>query len=116
MSFDQKAKETRRNAVKFLKQVTSCTTRGQRGHWQGDDECLKKHGGKGSGHLKKKSVSLKKKPASNLFVLDEGIEQSQEQGDSGQYFVGEIPEHTQGIPESYTLPEKFHDEQSHLGS
>ena len=71
MSFDQRAKETRKNAVKFLKTVTPCTSCGQRGHWQGDDECPnKRKGGKGATSPKRKGQPQpKKKAATNFFVL-----------------------------------------------
>ena len=52
LSIDQKARENRKQAVKFLKQVTPCTSCGQRGHWQGDDECPNKKRGIGHPHSK----------------------------------------------------------------
>ncbi|CAJ1436956.1 unnamed protein product [Effrenium voratum] len=48
MTFDQKAKEQRRSAVKFPKTITPCTSCGQKGHWQGDQECPNAKKGKGS--------------------------------------------------------------------
>ena len=77
MSFDEKNSERRKNAVRFLKQVPPCTSCGKRGHWQGDPECpnFKKGAGKNNNHAKKKSLSpQKKKPATNLFVLHEALE------------------------------------------
>ena len=46
IAFDQKGKDNKRNAIKFLKQVTPCTTCGMKGHWAGDPECPQK--GKGA--------------------------------------------------------------------
>ena len=56
MTVDQKAKEMRKNAVKFLKTVTPCTSCGQRGHWVGDIECPNrgKEGGKSGGAAQKR--------------------------------------------------------------
>ncbi|CAJ1330013.1 unnamed protein product [Effrenium voratum] len=43
MTFDQKAKEQRRSAVKFPKTITPCTSCGQKGHWQGDQNLFVLH-------------------------------------------------------------------------
>ena len=74
MTFDQKAKEQRRSAVKFPKTIAPCTSCGQKGHWQGDQECPNAKKGKGSA----KRAAVKppgRKPPQNLFVLHEMDEQ-----------------------------------------
>ena len=74
MSFDR-ARESRKSAVKFLKTVTPCTSCGQRGHWQGDDECPnRKRTGKGQGSPKKAQKPHAKKKATNFFVLHGDLE------------------------------------------
>ena len=89
LTFDAKAKETRRQAVQFLKSVTPCTSCGARGHWNGDEACpnSKKSGkpshGKFQNKFKSKSSSgssspAKKKPSSNLFVLHDALESDDE--------------------------------------
>ena len=73
LSFNAQAKEQRKNAVKFLKSVTPCTSCGQKGHWNGDDECPnKKKSGKGVSP-KRKPMSPKKSPTT-YFVLHEKLE------------------------------------------
>ena len=66
MSSD-KAKESRKSAVRFLKTITPCTSCGQRGHWQGDPECPNKKPSKGSGP-KKRAMPKKKGSPSSFFV------------------------------------------------
>eukprot|EP00435_Cladocopium_sp_Y103_P050989 s1107_g15.t1 len=88
LTFDAKAKETRRQAVQFLKSVTPCTSCGARGHWNGDEACpnSKKSGKPNHGKFQNKfksksssgSSSPKKKPATNLFVLHDALESDDE--------------------------------------
>ena len=73
MTLDQKAKETRRNAVKFLKTVTPCTVCGQKGHWAGDAECPqagRKKGGAAGQSPKRKPFAKKKPSAPSTFFVD----------------------------------------------
>ena len=87
MSFEAKGRENCRNAVKFLKTVTPCTSCGRKGHWQGDDECPnkgKKGKGKGPKNFKKAqshSPQKKKKPATTttFFVLHDKLESDGDQ-------------------------------------
>ena len=39
VSFDQKAKEQRKNALRFLKGITPCSSCNATVHWSGDSEC-----------------------------------------------------------------------------
>ena len=68
VTLDQRAKKTRKNAVKFLKTVTPCTSCGQRGHWAGDEECHNRKKGKGAGYPKKKGAPKKKSTDTAFFV------------------------------------------------
>ena len=84
MSFEAKARENRRNAVKFLKTVTPRTSCGRKGHWQGDDECPnkgKKGKGKGPKNFKKAQSHSpqEKKPATTFFVLHDKLESDGDQ-------------------------------------
>ena len=88
MSFDAKARENRKNAVKFLKSVTPCTSCGRKGHWQGDDECPNtRKKGKGKG---KKGSSPKKKPSSTFFVLHDTLESEDEKPQTGDTMTGYV--------------------------
>lgn len=84
LTFDQKAKNQRKAAVDFLKNVTQCTACFQKGHWAGDAECPKggkgkgKSRGRGSASSPKKRFHPKKTPT-NLFVLHDRIESDDEQ-------------------------------------
>ena len=83
LTFDQKAKNQRKAAVDFLKNVTQCTACFQKGHWAGDAECSKGGKGKGKGRGKgSKSPPKKKFPpkkaSTNLFVLHDRIESDDE--------------------------------------
>ncbi|CAE7324408.1 Copia protein [Symbiodinium microadriaticum] len=72
LSIDQKARENRKQAVKFLKQVTPCTSCGQRGHWQGDDECPNKKRGIGHPHSKEaleNDYAYAEEPDGQYFVV-----------------------------------------------
>ena len=100
-SRNAKAKENRRQAVQFLKSVTSCTSCGQRGHWNGDDICpnVKKSA---KGKRKKKPLapsSPKKKPATSLFVLHDSLESADEKTQficfSNQLSVNDIAQNAQ---------------------
>ena len=87
MSFDAKARENRKNAVKFLKSVTPCTSCGRNGHW-GDDECPNtRKKGKGKG---KKGSSPKKKPSSTFFVLHDTLESEDEKPQTGDTMTGYV--------------------------
>jgi hypothetical protein len=83
MSFEANARKNRRNAVKFLKSVTPCTSCGRKGHWQGDDECPNKSK-KGKEKQKfgpKKPLShspQKKKPSTTFFVLHDATESDED--------------------------------------
>ncbi|CAK9071730.1 unnamed protein product [Durusdinium trenchii] len=80
LSFDAKAKEQRKSAVRFLKSVTPCTTCGQRGHWSGDAECPQRSNtkkGKGKGSQAKKKASPKR-TSQSFFVLHDQIESDEE--------------------------------------
>ena len=82
MSFEQKARENRRQAVKFLKSVTPCTSCGKKGHWQGDEECPNKGAKKGKGKSKSpkktSAPSSPKKKSTTYFVLHDKIESDSE--------------------------------------
>ena len=87
MTIDQKAKETRRNAVKFLKTVTPCTVCGLKGHWAGDPECQQAGRKKGGGFSPKRKPFAKKKPSpssSAFFVDGTGAE---DQNDEAEVFI-----------------------------
>ena len=92
ISVDQKAKDARQNAVQFLKQVTPCTSCGQRGLWSGDSECpnAKKKVGKPTGAttFRKKSTAgaPKKKPAGSRYVTA-GATEVQAYDETSQFFV-----------------------------
>ena len=61
-------RETRKNAGRFLKTVTPCTSCAQHGHWAGDQECPNRgRKGKGQG-IKKKPVPKKRGGHSSMFV------------------------------------------------
>ncbi|CAE7745994.1 RE1 [Symbiodinium sp. KB8] len=75
IAFDQKGKDNKRNAIKFLKQVTPCTSCGMKGHWAGDPECPQK--GKGAKTNAKKKVAPKKK--GSFYVAPEYPETAEEQ-------------------------------------
>ena len=123
MSFEAKARENRRNAVKFLKTVTPCTSCGRKGHWQGDDECPNKgkkgkSKGKGSKNFKK-SQSLspqKKKPATTFFVLHDKIESDGDHDNepTGKTSLARAPSTSyeqylaDGVVESQDYEIKFH--------
>ena len=80
LSFDAKAKEQRKSAVRFLKSVTPRTTCGQRGHWSGDAECPQRSNtkkGKGKGSQAKKKASPKR-TSQSFFVLHDQIESDEE--------------------------------------
>ena len=78
MTLDQKAKESRRNAVKFLKTVTPCTVCGLKGHWAGDPE----KPGKGSpGTSPKKRGFAKKKPSPPSAFYVDGTEDAAQEED-----------------------------------
>ena len=81
ITFEQKAKEQRKSAVKFLKAVTFCTACEKKGHWAGDPECsksVKKGKGRGSPVKKKINPSSKKKPSNVMFVLHDRLESDDE--------------------------------------
>ena len=76
IQFDPKAKENRKNAIRFLKSMSTCTSCQQRGHWAGDQECSNyKQKGKGKGKSKK---GPPKKASTNLFVLHDSLESDDE--------------------------------------
>ena len=77
LSFDQKARESKRQAVQFLKSVTPCTACGMKGHWQGDESCPKRKPGKGQGAAKAKKKPLPKKVPgkTTYFVLHPDLEE-----------------------------------------
>ena len=78
IQFDTKAKENRKNAIKFLKSMSTCTSCNQRGHWVGDQECPNfKPKGKGKGQKPKKSGSPKK-ASHAMFVLHDSLESADE--------------------------------------
>ena len=81
ITFEQKAKEQRKSAVKFLKAVTFCTACEKKGHWAGDPECSKggkKGKGRGISPNKKFVPSSKKKPSNVMFVLHDHLESDEE--------------------------------------
>ena len=81
LSFDAKSKENKKNAVRFLKSVSSCTSCHQRGHWVGDPECPHTKKGKGKGKGKgsaKKKPQGSRKPQQVFFVLHDREESADE--------------------------------------
>ena len=102
MSFD-KARESKRSAIRFLKQVTPCTACGQKGHWNGDDQCPKKREKTGKGGTspnKLRTASPKKGAKTSYFVLPEG---NGEDNESESYVVHE------STPENFVIPVSFLD-------
>ena len=78
IQFDTEAKRNRKNAIKFLKSMSTCTSCNQRGHWVGDQECPNfKQKGKGKGQKSKKSGSPKK-ASHAMFVLHDSLESADE--------------------------------------
>lgn len=62
--FDGRAKENRKNAIRFLKSMSTCSSCNRRGHWVGDSECPNyKPKGKGRGGNSKKPSGAQKKPS-----------------------------------------------------
>ncbi|CAE7766366.1 GIP, partial [Symbiodinium sp. CCMP2456] len=117
MTLDQKGKESRRNAVKFLKTVTPCTVCGLKGHWAGDPECQQtRKTGKGSpGASPKKRGFPKKKPSSSSAFYVDGTEDAAQEEEV--FITGLLPSPTAkfGVfsnmfelhgaePESYMVP------------
>ncbi|CAE7548475.1 RE2, partial [Symbiodinium necroappetens] len=99
MTVDQKARETRKNAVRFLKTVTPCTSCGQRGHWSGDPECQNRNKpGKGQG-LKKKPVPKKRGGHTAMYVEApaEHADETPEEHEAFLTFGGVIPELPNGL-------------------
>ena len=88
ISFD-KARDARKKAVQFLKQVTPCTTCGQKGDWSGDSECPKARSGKGTATAKKKPFAKKKAvKSSSSFYVGHGADEVQDYEE--QYFVNHV--------------------------
>eukprot|EP00438_Fugacium_kawagutii_P020056 Skav201036 [mRNA] locus=scaffold3386:181094:187063:- [translate_table: standard] len=77
IQFDNKSKENKKNAIRFLKSMSTCTSCNRRGHWVGDQECPNyKLKGKGKGKQKKKGSP--KKVSQAFFVLHDSIESADE--------------------------------------
>ncbi|CAE7610026.1 30S ribosomal protein S1, chloroplastic [Symbiodinium microadriaticum] len=76
LSFDQRAKGSKRQAVQFLKSVTPCTACGQKGHWQGDDACPKKRAGKPGAKGKHRPAPKRPAGKTTYFVLHPDLEEN----------------------------------------
>ena len=113
ISFDQKAKDARKNAVQFLKQVTPCTSCGQRGHWSGDSECpnSKKKGGKPTGApplRKKPSTGVPKKKPAGSFYVAAGVPEILAYDEAPQFFVETADSEGTNYPDGLDDAANFH--------